>query len=233
MPSGRRGRLPGVAPGTTTAGPRSTGRWRTRSGPRPGCGSARTASAAAARACTHSDEDALLVRDDEDVGAVGVTRPSSVPGSAKLVGGICWLSPTTTTPRARPSAPTASGDPDLGRLVEDHQVERPAPAGKNRASESGLTSTHGVIAAISSPYVLISDRTLRPPRLRAHLPFQRARPCRTPHRCRRAGVDQRRRQHRDRRRSHALGRTEKRPMDRSWPPASKARNPPASQPLDQ
>ncbi|OMQ14462.1 hypothetical protein A7K94_0216440, partial [Modestobacter sp. VKM Ac-2676] len=43
---------------------------------------------------------------------------------------------------------------------------RPARAGKNRATESGLTSTHGMTAVTSSPYSAINPRTPSPPRCR-------------------------------------------------------------------
>ena len=72
-------------------------------------------------------------------------------GSANDVGGICLESPTTTAARARPSAPTASATRICDASSKTTRSNWPAAAGKNRATESGDTSTHGMTWVISSP----------------------------------------------------------------------------------
>ena len=102
---------------------------------------------------------------DEVVSSASSTS-SSVPSCPKVYGGICLESPATTQPAARPSAPIASGTVICDASSNTTRSKSIAPGAMNRASESGLTSTHGVIAAITSPYVLINERTLSPPRVR-------------------------------------------------------------------
>ena len=84
--------------------------------------------------------------------------------SANDVGGICLLSPTTTTDRPRPIAPTASATRICDASSNTTRSNRPGRGGKNLANESGLTSMHGMIAVISSPYRASSPRTGRPRR---------------------------------------------------------------------
>ena len=83
--------------------------------------------------------------------ALSVSSPSSVPSWPKLYGGICCESPATTQAAARPSAPMASGTVIWDASSKTTRSKSIAPGAMNRASESGLTSTHGVIAAITSP----------------------------------------------------------------------------------
>ena len=64
------------------------------------------------------------------------------------------------------SAPTASATVIWDASSKTTRSKLIDPGGTNRASESGLTSTHGVIAPITSPYCSTSRRTLRPPRVR-------------------------------------------------------------------
>ena len=45
---------------------------------------------------------------------------------------------------------------DLARFVEDHEVERQAPCGRNVATESGLIMNTGLIAWIALPARCIS-----------------------------------------------------------------------------
>ena len=87
--------------------------------------------------------------------------------SAKLVGGICLLSPTTTTDFARPIAPTASATRICDASSNTTMSKTPGLAGKKRATESGLINVHGRICVIRSPKFSISARTVMPPRLRS------------------------------------------------------------------
>ena len=91
---------------------------------------------------------------------------SSIDSSAKTDGGICFESPAMTAASARPRAPTASATVIWDASSKTTRSKLIDPGGTNRASESGLTSTHGVIAPITSPYSSTSRRTLKPPRVR-------------------------------------------------------------------
>ena len=83
-------------------------------------------------------------------------------------------SPTTTAARARPSAPTASATRICDASSNTTRSNWPAAAGKNRATESGDTSTHGMTAVISSPYCASSCAHAEPAALLGQLPLQRA-----------------------------------------------------------
>ena len=96
----------------------------------------------------------------------GKSPESSPPevGSANDVGGICLESPTTTAAFARPRAPTASATRICEASSNTTRSNWPETAGKNRATESGDTSTHGITVVISSPYCASSARTPSPRR---------------------------------------------------------------------
>src|SRR3954463_16461146 len=93
-------------------------------------------------------------------------------GSRKEVGGICLLSPTTTAARARPSAPIASATRICDASSNTTRSKSPAAAGKNRATESGDTSTQGITAVISSPYCASNCRTPQSAALLGQLALQ-------------------------------------------------------------
>ena len=103
-------------------------------------------------------------------------KPSASSASrdsfAKDVGGIWFESPHTIALRPRPIAPTAEATVICDASSKTTTSKSWRSAGKKRATESGETSTHGVMSVMRSPY---SPTRSRIPRARTRLANSRLR----------------------------------------------------------